>query len=407
MQAPISTLKPLPYHRRIVEYLKADEPGLWEWFSSGRSRAELADAARLEILKSTYRLERERHGALYALCDEAGAGLGCAAPFTLYQSQQPAGLNAVLHYLPGEAHLVLVGPLAEALTPPELRAVLAHELAHFLLWEGHGGEFLVADRILGAMARDPRAEPSHRRSARLWDQYTEVYADRAALHVAQDPLAAIAALVKIETGTREVSAESYLRQANEIFARETARSGELEHPETFIRARALDLWSRSGEACADEIARMLEGPPTLATLDLPAQKRLTALTRRLLERLLAPAWFRTDAVMGHARLFFPDLAPARPAEDALLDELRFSDPELRDYLCFVLLDFAAADPQLEDAPLAAAFVLAERIALGDALQELAGRELKLRKKQIEKLRKEAAQVVAAADVAQPDTPEGA
>ena len=55
-------------------------------------------------------------------------------------------------------------------------------------------------------------------------------------------------LVKISTELEEVSAESYIRQAEEIFSKGPTKAAELTHPEPFIRARAVKLY-------ADEDAR--------------------------------------------------------------------------------------------------------------------------------------------------------
>ena len=43
----------------------------------------------------------------------------------------------------------------------------------------------------------------------------------------------------METGLSEVSAESYLRQADEIFSAGRTQANQLTHPEPYIRARAL------------------------------------------------------------------------------------------------------------------------------------------------------------------------
>ena len=97
------------------------------------------------------------------------------------------------------------------------------------------------------MAGDANADPLHVESARLCDLYTEVFADRGSLLAAGSAADAIAALLKVETGLAEVCAESYLRQADEIFAQASPRAEQLTHPEAFIRARALALWESKGE----------------------------------------------------------------------------------------------------------------------------------------------------------------
>src|SRR3954453_23292493 len=97
--------KPPPYLGRRVEYLRAEEAGLWKWFADpARSRDE-GEAVRLDLLKSTYRLEPADHASVYALADELRAALGVTAAITLYQGPAPGGVNAALAYLPGQAHV--------------------------------------------------------------------------------------------------------------------------------------------------------------------------------------------------------------------------------------------------------------------------------------------------------------
>jgi Zn-dependent protease with chaperone function len=231
----------LPYHCAIVNYLKTEEPGLWQWFASTRKRAEDAEAVRLDLLKSTYRLEPQARPKLHEMVGEVRDRMRLTCSVTLYQAQTGSALNAALAYLPGEAHVILAGPLASVLAENEVRAVLAHELAHFLLLENGQGDNLIAADLLRALSADPTAGAAASESARLRNLWTEIYADRWACHVSDDFTATIAALIKIETGLSDVSAESYLRQADEIFTKSNVKADHLSHPETFIRARALRL----------------------------------------------------------------------------------------------------------------------------------------------------------------------
>src|SRR5262245_46361565 len=243
---PTLPLEPLPYHLAVIRYLREHEPALWNWFSADRLRAEQNDAVRLDLLKSTYRLDRDVHYALYDAADEVAARFGLRAPVTFYQCQNAVGLNAWLHYLPGEAHVVLTGPVAGTLSPLELRGVLGHELLHFLLldlWP----EYLTASQLLTAMTKDVAAESAHLATARFFDLYVEIYCDRGGYLATGDVGATVSSLVKVQTGTAEVSAESYLRQAEEIFARGLLRAEGVTHPETFIRARAVKLWAEDPE----------------------------------------------------------------------------------------------------------------------------------------------------------------
>jgi hypothetical protein len=137
----------LPFHRQITDYLKTEEPEQWQWFSSTEYLDEHAKAARLELLKSCYRFSPEEHADLYARVERARSGLGLTVPVTVYQSQSAKAMNAFLSYVPGEVHVVLEGPIRSTLSDDELCATLAHELAHFYLWEAADRELLVAEQI--------------------------------------------------------------------------------------------------------------------------------------------------------------------------------------------------------------------------------------------------------------------
>jgi hypothetical protein len=398
-----SILKSLPFHRDIVDYLKTHETELWNWFSSTAFREEHAATTRLELLKSCYRFDPLDHADLYGLVEQVRERLGLQVPVTLYQSQNAASMNAALCYIPGEAHLVLEGPIRTTLSVDELRAIVAHELAHYLLWERQEGELLVADQMLSAMASHARTEPSHLESARLFRLYLEVHCDRAALAVSPDPLVAISSLIKVQTGLGDAQAESYLRQSEEIFGQAEIKTEGLTHPESFIRARALKLWADGADSASAEIARMIEGPLELGRLSLLAQSRLTRVTRRVLMQFLQPAWLQTEPLVAHARLFFTDLDPSHSesGQTALREDVAGASESVQRYLCYVLLDLATIDRSLEEAPLAAALRLSDEIGIADQFLALAGEELELPKRSLTRLRKESAKIVAAAAASGP------
>jgi hypothetical protein len=390
MAASESTLQVLPYQEALANYLKTEEPETWSWFASTEALSSHAESLRVDLLKHTYRLDPAAYPDLYVALADAKAKLEIDVPATVYQSQSSRELNAALYFLPGEVHIVFQGDILKLLDSAELRGVLGHELAHFVLWSGSDRRFLVADRIAQAMANDPRAEPSHAETARLLRLYTEIYADRGALRVTGDPTAVISGLVKIQTGLAQADAASYLRQADEIFARANVKTDELSHPEAFIRARAVMLWADNAPNIDAEITRMIEGERSLDKLDLLGQQRLTMLTQRWLQLFLRPAWFRTDAVRGQVRMFFPefDFATEGHRDDALLDELRCAGTSIRDYFCYLLLDLAAADPELDVEPVRAAFTLASELGWDERLESLVVKELKIKKREAQRLRAE-------------------
>ncbi len=386
-----STLLAPPYLEALALYLQIEEPETWAWFDSTQAQTDYADALRLDLLKQTYRLDAAAHPELFVALEEAKTKLGLMVPVTLYQSQRNRELNAALFFLPGEAHIVFEGDVLRLLDPAELRGVLGHELAHFVLWSGSERRFFITDRIMQAMAHEPRAESSHIESARLMRLYTEIYADRGALQVTGNPTAVVSGLVKMQTSLAQVDAASYVRQAEEVFAKSKVRTEELSHPEAFIRARATMLWADDREKIEPEVARMIEGAPSLDKLDLLGQQRLTRLTRAWLHTYLQPDWFHTDPVRGHARMFFPDFefkADVSAEKDSLV-ELHDAALSIRDYFCFLLLDFCSVDPELELEPLREAFRLAGEFGWDARLESLAVKELKLKKRDVQKLRAEA------------------
>lgn len=379
--------------------MKTEQPEIWSWYATAKARGEQADATRFELLKTTYRVEPETQPELYAAAHEAAAMLGLDLPITIYQAQNPVGLNASLAFVPHEAHLVLHGPIQSKLKEGELRALLAHELSHLLLWQCCDGEFLIADQLLAALTHDARADVPHFATARLFRLYNEILCDRGSLVAVNDALVVISMLLKIHTELEEVSPEGYLRQADEIFSHGPVRADELTHPEAFIRARALKLWSDEDSQSEAKLREMIEGTPKLHELDLLAQTRVAGLTRRLVDVFLAPQWIQTEATLGHARLFFDNYTPPRGVvkDAALQEDIRTDDPALKDYYCYVLLDFVTTDRDLEEMPLASALEFTEQLGIKDRFTEIAQRELRLRKKQLERIDQEKRDLLARAE----------
>lgn len=379
-------LEPLPYHREIISFLKETEPELWKWAASAEVRAETTEEMRFELLKANYRIDETGHPELIQRCAEVAKRLGVTAPITLYQANDSIGANAYLCYLPGEAHIVFTGSILYTLKGAEVDAVLAHELSHYLLWEMDGGDFFIADRLLSSAALVDSPNISHVQSAQRFQLYTEVFADRGSLIGCKDLGMAVGALVKTSTGLPDVSAASYLRQADEIFARKTEKTKGVRHPELFIRARALRLWSEHDAELHSWLTATIEGPMIPGMLDVLERQRLFQLTRSFLEQLLRPKWFQTETVLAHANAFFPNFSPAAIVDDSIITSLLSSSEDLREYICYLLLDFAVIDNSLDDVPLALSLKWSEQLDLTVQFEKLATKELGVTKRQLTKLK---------------------
>ncbi|MET3495051.1 SprT-like domain-containing protein [Variovorax boronicumulans] len=381
----LEDLAPLPYQQALAAHLQANEPEVWRWAASAEAREEHAAAVRADLLRNSYRLDADAHPELHAHCNVAAQRLGLTARITLYQAGDGA-MNAALYFLPGEAHIVLSGPLLERLQGSELQAVLGHELAHHLLWERDGGKYHVVDRILQAAAADSRADASHLHAVRRHGLYTEAFADRGACIACGALEPAVTALVKVQTGLAQVNAASYLRQADEICAAPEVQTRGTSHPEVFVRARALRLWTERQPDADAWLAGALEGPLDMATLDLLGQQRAEALTRETIAQLLQRPFLQSEPLLSHARRFFPNFAPP----DKPLPPPAQVPAGLHDYLASVLVDFVAADADLDDITLAAALGLAEAMGCARQLEERVVKDMRFPKRSLTRVKRDAA-----------------
>lgn len=378
------TLIPLPQHRALADWLRQEEQEVWRWFEGKEKTATDAEQVRLSLLRDTYRMEAEGHPEVFREIEAACTALGLTAAVYAYQAQQHTEPNAAVCHLPGEAHVIFSGPILSLLSPEELRGVIGHELAHHHLWQMEGGAFFLTDRILNSAASHPAAEPAHAQSARVWRLATELFADRGAYLATGSLEATVAGLVKATTGLAQVSAKSYLAQAAEIFSKSKPKIDQLTHPETFIRARALQLWVEEDESLDETIARMLDLDEGLDELSLVQQSEMVALTRRFLAHLLEPVWFQTEAVLAHARLFFREFKAAPDA--AIITELAERPASHREYFAQLMLDFCAVDPDLHDQPVSRCLEFARDLECLGAFEKLLTKELKLKAKELKKIK---------------------
>ena len=141
---------------------------------------------------------------------------------------------------------------------------------------------------------------------------------------------------------------------------------------------------------------MIEGPWSLERIDLVRQRRLAETTRRLIMDFLSPPWLRAPRRLsptpgGSLRTSTTSAFPTQGAIDELLAD---SEPTLRDYVCYVLLDFVTADRDLTEPALASRLELCRRLDIVGRFGEVVVKELGLAKKQFAKLERDAAAMVA-------------
>ncbi|MEI6947539.1 M48 family metalloprotease [Paraflavisolibacter sp. H34] len=376
----------LPYHRSVCLHFKQQEK-TWNFFAGATAKTEQLQQFKTGLLKNTYKFNPATDQHIYEKVEKARKALRLDhLAVWVYQAQFTEETNATIAYLDGEAHIVFSGQVTQLLNEEELLAVIAHELSHVLLYTLQGGELEIADRIITAIANNYSSEPAYVETARLFRLYTEIFCDRGALAVVGAPDPVITSLVKLSTGLDQVSADSYRKQAEEIFSADAhLKAATVTHPENFIRARAVQLWQDQGEASLPLITKIIEGTADLDQLDIFRQEELTALTRQVLQLFLKPRWFRTVRVLGTARQFFPDFALKDEAvlTNDLAGRVGEGHASVREYLAYLLLDFVLADPSLETVPFGWAFQFAEDLQLKEAFETVVQKEFKFSDKKLQ------------------------
>jgi hypothetical protein len=383
-------LTPLTYHQKVKDHFK-QQLKTWEYFAMATNKAEQLQQFKTDLLKNTYKFDPATDSFIYDKVNIVKEKLGLQQlAVTVYQAQYTDELNASIVYVNNEAHIVFSGGLTKLLGDEELLAVLAHELTHIKLYSMLDGDLEVADRIITAIANNHNGEAAYYETARLFRLYTEIFCDRGAYTVLEDTAPVITSLVKVATGLDKVNAANYVKQAEEIFASDdTTKTIGVTHPENFIRAKAIQLWHEKKEASDEEIIRMIEGNSNLDQLDIFRQRELTQFTRLFLQLYLKPKWYRSTLVTGLAKQYFTDF---HWDENIVLDEktidmLEKSHDSIKDYLGYILLDFALADTSLEEIPAGWAIQFAEDAQLKTAYDAILKKELRLSEKKLAQYKK--------------------
>lgn len=378
----------LDYHKTTTNYFK-NQQSVWDFFASHSHKEEQLVAFKTDLLKNTYQFDPESHGDIYEKVLLAKQQLNLSIPVTVYQAQHSDEINATIVYLNKEAHIVFSGKLLELLTAEELLGVIGHELSHVLLYTQLDGDAEISDRIVNAIANHQGSSPAHYETARLFKLYTEIFCDRGSYTVTNSYSPIISSLVKISTGLKSVNADSYIKQAEEIFAGDAAtKTAGISHPENFIRARAIWLWHTKGSEAEAEIRQMIEGYTNIEELDLFKQQKVAFITRQLIQLLLGQKWMQTPQTMALGKQYFSDLQlDNNPDKGSLAISTEYLHSTMKDYLAYVLYDFATNDKSLEDIPLGYCFFLSDSLHLDKAFLQAVKKEMKLSDKKAGLLKK--------------------
>lgn len=379
----------LDYHQTTTDYFQR-QTSVWQFFANHTHKEEQLKEFKTDLLKNTYKFDEATDLELYKKVSIAKEKLNLSIPVILYQAQNTEEINASIVYINNEAHIVFSGKLIQLMTDDELLAIIAHELSHVQLYTQLNGNVEIADRIITAIANHQGTTTAHYETARLFKLYTEIFCDRGAYMVLNDYSPIISSLVKISTGLQTVNSDSYIKQAEEVFAAdaETKTSG-ISHPENFIRARAIWLWHTKGNEANSVIKQMIEGYTNIEELDLFKQQHISLITEQLIKLILSPQWIQTPHTVALGKQYFSNLqlndTPDKTNLSSLIESLHTN---VQEYLAYVLYDFATNDKTLEDIPLGYCFFIADELKLEKAFANTVKKEQKLTDKKVTVLKKQ-------------------
>jgi hypothetical protein len=371
-------LKPFPFHEKLKEYFKIQDK-TWKWFADEKTISSQNEAFKTDILKNSYRITKEEEPKIYELLEQAKDKLGVIVPVTIYQSQYVEMNNASIVIFESEAHLVLSGAILKILNEEELLALLAHELSHVLLYTFDNGNYEIANRIINAIANDGSSELYYNETARMYQLYTELFCDLGAYKVCGNINPVICTLVKVNTGLEKVSAESYLQQASEILERIESGSEGTTHPELYIRAKSLELFTQNETEFYTKIEELVRGKMDLYQLNIFSKQELYSTTKDLIDIVLKPKWTQSEHCIVLYKQYF---TAYNRNQEVLIDEsfkakINLSKANTKDYFSYVMLDFAMCDNDLKEPFIGLVLDLAEQIGLQDNLKAIFKKELRL------------------------------
>ncbi|HEY9828510.1 MAG TPA: M48 family metallopeptidase [Stenomitos sp.] len=232
-------------------------PG-WDWVVRSLAGSVAEQALYLENISSGILVGPQQLPDLHALLLEACQILDLMPP-QLYVRQNPIPNAYTLAIRGKQPFIVLHTSLIDLLTPPEIQAVIAHELGHLKC--EHGVYLTLANMLVLAVGQLPYwgevVAESLKQQLLTWLRCAEFTCDRAGLLVSQDPTVMISLLMKLTGGSPTLAArlnvDAFLNQARAYRMAtddlstlwKMMQTAQLSHPLPVLRASAIDEWANS------------------------------------------------------------------------------------------------------------------------------------------------------------------
>jgi len=374
---------PFEFQTKLKNHFKQKEK-TWKWFSDKNNSETAIENFKTELLKNTYRIDVESEPELYEIVNVAKEKLGIVLPITLYQSQFVDYYNATIVLFENEAHMVISGNLIKLLNDEEKLALFAHELTHVYFYLIENSDYEICNRIINSIANDIDSSNIYKETARLNQLFVELYCDLGSLYVCNNLQVVISTLVKIHTGLEKVSAESYLKQANEILEKNKQGSEGVTHPEIYLRARVLQMYDNDFNIDNHQVNKLIIGKYDLYNLNIFNKDEVAIMTKKMIDIVLKNKWTQSDYSMVLYKQYFGEF---NVDDNSIIDKemlvfIENCKESLKNYFAYVLLDFALSDIELLDPFLGLIFDVGEQLEIKDELEEVVKKELKISNKKL-------------------------
>jgi hypothetical protein len=374
----VQQLVAFDYHIKVRDYFKSRKK-TWDWFAKQENKEEQNKKFKAEILKNTYRLEKTDYEKLYKACEDICKVLNSDATVILYQENNSVQLNAQIIILENEAHIALSGNVLTLLTDEEFKALMAHELSHYLFTKMDNGDFEITQRIILALANDSRSEDVIIETARLFQLYLELFCDAGALKACGDYKPVIQALVKMHTGISAVNAESYLKQAKEILESDTSSSKNFSHPEAYIRSVATAMRHEGDKEYKKTISNLIEGNIDLNKLDIFRQQKLHNFTYDLLQLVVKPSFMGSSAITNLCQQYYKDFHKKEETKtiEEIIEAMKDMAPTTINFIAYLFLDIAKVDTDMEGIPMGHTLEISELLGMKTEYEKIIRKEMNL------------------------------
>jgi hypothetical protein len=375
-------ITPFPFQTLLKDHLKK-QTKTWKWFAEQQSDKASNEKFKDELLKNTYRLDRESEPNIYAILDAVQQKLGVATPITLYQNQNVYVENASIAYLENEAHIVFNGAVFKLLNDDELKALMAHEVTHILFYQVFHREYDIADKIIRAHSNDVSNDDAYIETGRLNSLFVELFCDIGSYFVCENAETPISVLLKMHTGLEKVNVANYLKQTEEILAKKTKKTEAETHPDIYIRAKSLALYAQKKEEAYDEISELVIGKDDLFNLNIFNKEKIYNTTRDLVQLALKPKWMQSEYALNLYRQYFKEvkLNSNILVDEKMKNEVSGGETNMCEYYAQVLVDFALCDRDAKEVACGMTLDLTEQLGIEKYLKVALKKSLNITEKE--------------------------